>query len=502
MIPQVVHPLAALPVVQCRCARADGVVRNTGQLMTSIPPTKPRNDEPRVITGPDLPLLGRLNSRGFRLLMAADAVVIVASLLLPVAIRLLLPQNLRDDIGFTATQPLRTYVVGYGLVLALHFVSFYFSGLYEREQRLGNRPVLPRIVSMAIGAMLLVALIQLFAGVNIVPRGNLLVVPVLVSLGLAGNRRISRDLRRGREGAPRVLLVGAPDDVNLASSHIDETPGAIAQIVGTAVSVDDLDALQRETRATDVLIVTSSLLDKAYPEPLSTLERRGVNVLLRIAAQDTLLGLSGVREVAGLPFVVLGRSALPASRARFKRTLELLELFVTLPLWVSLTAFVALFVLVVAGRPVLFWQQRVGRDGHLFWMVKFRTMRPDAESDGGAVLATANDDRVVGALRWLRNTRLDELPNLWNVLRGEMSIVGPRPERPELTQRFEDVIPGYDRRHEIPPGLTGLAQVHGRYRTDPEYKLGYDLQYLVNWSPVLDLQIQMRTIWVMLTRRL
>jgi lipopolysaccharide/colanic/teichoic acid biosynthesis glycosyltransferase len=223
---------------------------------------------------------------------------------------------------------------------------------------------------------------------------------------------------------------------------------------------------------------------------------------LRIAAQDTLLGLTGVREVAGLPFVVLGRSTLPPSRARFKRTMELLELVVTLPIWLSLMIFVALFVLVAAGRPVLFLQQRVGQDGRLFRMVKFRTMRPDAESGRGPVLASSNDDRVVPALRWLRNARLDELPNLWNVLKGEMSIVGPRPERPELTERFENVIPGYDRRHEIPPGLTGLAQVHGRYRTDPEYKLGYDLQYLVNWSPVLDLQIQLRTIWVMLTRRL
>ena len=355
---------------------------------------------------------------------------------------------------------------------------------------------------MATGAILLVALAQLFTGVNIVPRANLLLVPLFVSLGLAGNRRISRDLRRRREGAPRVLLVGAPDDVNLASSHIDEVPGDIARIVGTAAGVNGLDALQRETRATDVLIVTSSLLDKAYPEPLATLERRGVNVLLRIAAQDTLLGLSGVREVAGLPFVVLGRSTLPPSRARYKRTMELLELVVTLPIWLSLTMFVALFVFVAAGRPVLFWQERVGQEGRLFRMVKFRTMRPDAESGRGAVLASSNDDRVVPALRWLRNTRLDELPNLWNVLKGEMSIVGPRPERPELTERFENVIPGYDRRHEIPPGLTGLAQVHGRYRTDPEYKLGYDLQYLVNWSPVLDLQIQLRTIWVMLTRRL
>jgi exopolysaccharide biosynthesis polyprenyl glycosylphosphotransferase len=471
--------------------------------MSSGPHTSPRTDEPHVVSEPDLPLLGRLNSRGFRLLMAADAIVIIASLIVPWLLRMLLTDEVRNTLGFSrSTHSLSAYVVGYTLVVALHFISFYFSGLYEREQRLGNRPALPRIVSMATGAILLVALAQLFVGVNIVPRPNLLLVPLLVSLGLAGNRRISRDLRRKREGPPRVLVVGAPDDVNLARSHIEETPGDIARIVGTAVSADDLVVLQRETRATDVLIVTSSLLDKAYPEPLSTLERRGVNVLLRIAAQDTLLGLTSVREVAGLPFVVLGRSALPPSRARFKRTFELFELVVTLPIWLSLTIFVAIFTLIVAGRPVLFWQERVGKDGELFRMVKFRTMRPDAESGRGPVLASADDDRVVPALRWLRNTRLDELPNLWNVIRGEMSIVGPRPERPELTQRFEDVIPGYDRRHEIPPGLTGLAQVHGRYRTDPEYKLGYDLQYLVNWSPVLDLQIQLRTIWVMLTRRL
>jgi len=88
------------------------------------------------------------------------------------------------------------------------------------------------------------------------------------------------------------------------------------------------------------------------------------------------------------------------------------------------------------------------------------------------------------------------------VLRGEMSVVGPRPERPELTAQYERLIPGYARRHGIPPGITGLAQISGRYHTDPEYKLGHDLQYLVNWSPVLDLQILARTLLVMLTRRL
>ncbi|CAN5921254.1 exopolysaccharide biosynthesis polyprenyl glycosylphosphotransferase [soil metagenome] len=462
--------------------------------MSSTRDLRPSPDDVRVDREADVRLLGRLNAHGFRLLMAADAVVIVGALLLPMAVRSLL------DIR-TAPRPLSHYLLGYSLVLVLHFVSFYFSGLYEREQRLGSRPVLPRIVSMAIGAMLLVTLAQFATQINIVPRPNLLVVPVLVSLGLAGTRRISRALQARREGLPRVLLAGVPDDVNLAREHIDEVRGT-ARIVGTTTQVVELVELQQRTRATDVLVVTSRMIDDAYPEPLSTLENSGVNVLRRISAQDTLLGLSGVREVAGLPFVVLGHSALPPSRARFKRTIEVLELVVTVPLWLTAMLAIALYVLVTARRPVFFWQRRVGMDGRLFDMVKFRTMWSDAEADGRPQLASSDDHRVVPALRWLRRTRLDELPNLYNVVRGQMSIVGPRPERPELTEQFEAVIPGYDRRHEIPPGLTGLAQVHGRYHTDPEYKLGYDLQYLVNWSPVLDLQIQLRTIWVMLTRRL
>lgn len=463
--------------------------------MTMRPTTQPHAEQAPPGSDPDVPLLGRLNAHGFRLLMAADIVVVIAAMVLPMAVRAVTPGLLGT------TQPVVFYVVGYALAVVIHFVSFYFSGLYEREQRLGNRPVLPRIVRPAIAAMLVVALVQLFAGINIVPRANLLAVPVLVSLGMAGTRRISRGLRRGREGAPRVLLVGAPDDVNLARSHIDVVVGS-ARIVGTAATVDTLDHLQRETGATDVLIVTSALMDAAYPEPLATLENRAVNVMVRIAAQDTLLGLNGVREVAGLPFVVLGSSALPVSRARSKRTMEMTELIVFAPLWLLATACIALYVRITAGSPVFYRQERVGLEGQPFCMIKFRTMRPDAEVGRGAVLASADDDRVVPALRWLRNTRLDELPNLFNVVRGEMSIVGPRPERPQLTAQFEQVIPGYDRRHEIPPGLTGMAQVHGRYHTDPEYKLGYDLQYLVNWSPILDLQIQLRTVWVMLTRRL
>ena len=124
----------------------------------------------------------------------------------------------------------------------------------------------------------------------------------------------------------------------------------------------------------------------------------------------------------------------------------------------------------------------------------------DAESDG-PLLAGREDARVIRGLRWMRATRADELPQVWNVLKGEMSLVGPRPERPELIELFEQDVAGYARRHELPPGITGFAQINGRYETDAAYKLGYDLQYLVNWSVVLDIQILLRTVWVVLRRR-
>jgi lipopolysaccharide/colanic/teichoic acid biosynthesis glycosyltransferase len=208
-----------------------------------------------------------------------------------------------------------------------------------------------------------------------------------------------------------------------------------------------------------------------------------------------------VREVAGMPFVPLQAHTLPRSRAHLKRCLELVAIIALSPIILPVALLVSCYVRIVAGKHILLRQERVGRNGRGFEMVKFRTMQPNAEEGLGPLLARRNDPRVIPACQWLRDTRLDEIPNLWNVVKGEMSIVGPRPERPELTARHEELIPGYRRRHEIPPGITGLAQIHGSYHTDPAFKLGYDLQYLVNWSPVLDVEIALRTVWVVVTRR-
>jgi lipopolysaccharide/colanic/teichoic acid biosynthesis glycosyltransferase len=164
-------------------------------------------------------------------------------------------------------------------------------------------------------------------------------------------------------------------------------------------------------------------------------------------------------------------------------------------------AVVAVAVRLTSRGPVLFRQERLGKDRRPFTMFKFRTMRADAERGTGPVLATENDPRVTWLGRSLRAARLDELPQLWNVLRGDMSFVGPRPERPEFVRAFERDIHGYAERFKIRPGLTGYAQVNGEYHTSAATKLKYDLAYIYNRSLWLDFRILSETVKVIMTRK-
>lgn len=440
--------------------------------------------------GRSRPIVAALRARGFRTLFVADAIVLYGSM---VGINLV-------RFGFDwPTYPLSHYVVGFAIATVIHLVVGYFGGLYEHEPRLGQRVWLPRVAWITAIAVLLDGVAALVTDRYLMPRGNLVAFLGVATLALTGTRWLSRRLVRRRAGLPRVLLVGSEDEVALAAEHLADLQ--VAEVVGDARV--DADVLERvhETGASEVILLSQPALADLYPEPLTTLERLGVGVLLRVGATETLLGLADVREVAGMPVVPLRSHALPRSSAHLKRVLELTVLVLLSPLILLALLFTATYVRIVAGPGILLRQERVGRGGVPFQMLKFRTMVPNAEEGIGAVLARRDDPRIIPACAWLRRTRLDEVPQVWNILRGEMSIVGPRPERPELTAEHERAIPGYNRRHEIPPGITGLAQVNGRYATDPAFKLGHDLQYLVNWSVVLDLQIMLRTIWVVLARR-
>jgi len=434
-------------------------------------------------------------SRGFRFLSVLDAIALYALMVVISFVRF----------GFSFdwdTSPVAFYLVGFAIATAGHLAANYFTGLYEREPRLGLRPWLPRVLlATAIGVGIQgLAVVALNRGQYLMPRLNLAVFFFLSSFVLVANRAISRRLARRRQGAPRVVLVGADDSLDLAEKHLVESDRE-ARVVGRVGSPHLLTTAVVDTQATDVLLLDVTAFGSVYPEPLNSLDNAGVGFLQRVSARETLLGLKSIREVGGMPFVPLRLHTIPMHKVRLKRAFDLMLTVGLAPVWLMLMVLTALYVLITSGRPVFYRQVRVGRDGVEFDCIKFRTMVPDAEEDGRAQLATVDDARIIPALAWLRKMRVDELPQLFNVLRGEMSLVGPRPERPELVAEISRRVPGYVRRNELPPGLTGLAQVNGRYDTDAEFKLGYDLQYLVDWSIVIDAQILLRTIWVVLSRR-
>ncbi|MEO7274381.1 MAG: exopolysaccharide biosynthesis polyprenyl glycosylphosphotransferase, partial [Vicinamibacterales bacterium] len=187
-----------------------------------------------------------------------------------------------------------------------------------------------------------------------------------------------------------------------------------------------------------------------------------------------------------------------------KRTLDVGVACLGIVLGAPIMLAVAAAVRLSSPGPVLYRQERVGLRGHIFKVVKFRSMRQDAEQATGAVWATKGDTRVTSVGGFLRRARLDELPQLWNVLRGDMSFVGPRPERPEFVSSLTKEIPFYGQRHSVRPGLTGWAQVrytYGASLEDAMEKLQYDLFYIKNMSIALDLFIIANTVKTVLMRR-
>jgi exopolysaccharide biosynthesis polyprenyl glycosylphosphotransferase len=207
-----------------------------------------------------------------------------------------------------------------------------------------------------------------------------------------------------------------------------------------------------------------------------------------LGALATLRG--SIEEFDGLPIISLQSTPLAGWNGFLKRALDLCLGVLAVLIFAPVMALVALAIKCSSRGPIFYRQERMGLDGRRFVMVKFRTMIQDAEKYTGPVWATENDQRVTVVGRWLRYTSLDELPQLINVLRGEMSLVGPRPERPPLIEEFRKSIPKYMLRHKVKAGMTGLAQVHGwRGNTSLNHRIEYDLDYIENWSLWRDIKI-------------
>jgi exopolysaccharide biosynthesis polyprenyl glycosylphosphotransferase len=227
----------------------------------------------------------------------------------------------------------------------------------------------------------------------------------------------------------------------------------------------------------------------------------GKDVKMLPSPADLMFTGSSAEQMGGTLFLSLHPLTISKADAVAKRIIDILGSLLLIA--VFSVFFVLLFVLVplTSPGPALYRQTRVGLHGKEFVIYKFRTMVNNAERYTGPVLASSDDPRVTRFGRILRATRLDELPQLFNVLKGDMSLVGPRPERPEFVSRFDATIPGYSLRHVVRPGLTGLAQIMGDYSTEASEKLRYDLWYVRHYTPALDIKILVQTLFVVLNPR-
>ncbi len=207
-----------------------------------------------------------------------------------------------------------------------------------------------------------------------------------------------------------------------------------------------------------------------------------------------LSGLS-LESVSGMP--VLGISRLPLHSAvnqYIKRAVDIVGAVVGLTLAAPIIGVFGALIYLESPGPIFYRQRRLGLGGNLFDMIKLRSMKLDAEKGGGPGWTVKDDPRCLRVGKFMRRWNIDEVPQFWNVLRGEMSLVGPRPERPELIQDFKEIIPHYNARHHIKPGITGWAQVNGlRGDTDLSERVRYDLHYIENWNVLFDFQIMILT---------
>lgn len=291
-------------------------------------------------------------------------------------------------------------------------------------------------------------------------------------------------------------VVGFVDDSAEPRGAFDGLP-----VVGPGA---DLGALVERLRVDEVVLATAHPLSGEVSQALLRLFESGVPVTLMPHLYERLTGRVPVEHIGDHWVMALAVGG-PGPLYRCLRRVEdlvlaSLGLVVTAPLW----GLIALAIRLDSPGPVFYRQVRVGYRGRPFTMIKFRTMRTDAEKEGRPVWAAANDPRVTGVGRLLRATRLDELPQLLNVLRGEMSLIGPRPERPAFVAMLQTQIPFYRARLLLRPGLTGWAQVnypYGRTVEDALVKLQYDLYYLKHQSPYLDLLILLRTVVTVLACR-
>jgi exopolysaccharide biosynthesis polyprenyl glycosylphosphotransferase len=400
------------------------------------------------------------------------------------------------------------------LCVGVMLVVFALRRMYIRRRGVGRVDLLYQIAA-SVGLGWLAALsATLLVYRTLEPSRLMLVYWPLLSIGLVWLVRVILDglLReahhRGRD-IQRVLIVGDGEPGELVYAKIAAAPEVGFHVVGFIGDgrrgplprpiLGDLDSIPevvRQHSVGEVIIAWPGISHHQLVDIVTSCAREGVNIKIFPDIFELMAREVEPSELTGLPLMRVRDVALRGWMRFLKRAMDVAVSWTALVLLSPVMLVMALLVKLTSPEgPILHVQERVGLDGKPFQMLKFRSMRPDAEGETGPVWAVPNDPRRTRLGSFIRRFSLDELPQLINVLVGEMSLVGPRPERPEFVAQFAGLVPRYQERHMEKAGLTGWAQVNGlRGQTSIVERTEYDLFYVETWSLAFDFKILLKTI--------
>ena len=408
-----------------------------------------------------------------------------------------------------------------GLIALVTQLCLYFGDLYNYRVLSDRRELFIRAVQALGAASLVLAAVYFWFPELVVGRGVFMVAAVLIISVLFGWRLAVEWASRRVGPRERLLLVGTTEGAVRLARELYERRDLGVEIVGfidpdasrigapvinpgVIGTIEDIPAIVRARSVDQVVVSLSDARGKLPMEKLLEIKLDGVGFEHLASVYERYTGKIAVENLR--PSWLIFSEGFRKSRLHdaSKRLMDVCLSGVGFLAALPLMALIALAIRCTSRGPALYHQQRVGQHGRVFTIHKFRSMRHDAEAGTGAVWARCSDTRVTGVGKVLRRMRLDELPQLWNVLKGDMSLVGPRPERPEFVSALTRQIPFYGQRHSVRPGLTGWAQVRYTYAASVEdamEKLQYDLYYIKNRSIALDLFVLAMTVKTVLTQR-
>ncbi len=378
------------------------------------------------------------------------------------------------------------------LVSAATVFLFSSLGLYSR-QRSGFTPVVRSLVTGVIGLTLLSILFAFWTRAFLFERHIFLFAPLIQFVLLLGWRVLYYRMELWIHDQKKLLIIGNRDEVNQALEKLMCLPKGMFEVI-KVLEPEKLNEFNSWLRQVEAVMVAGSLDMEQKSRLVRECFENSREVFIVPDLYEIILTRAQMTQVHDTPVIECEEMQITPIQLFVKRAFDLVLLLIAAVPSLVILALAVPAVRLTSPGPVIFAQERVGFRGKVFTLYKLRTMFVDAEGKSGPVFSSEEDDRVTVVGRILRATRLDELPQLYNVLKGDLSIVGPRPERPYFVENFERELPEYKLRHLVKPGITGLAQVAGYYATNTRDKLRYDLYYVTDFSLLMDFRILLLTI--------